>query len=126
MHGHAAGDADADGGDLALRAPGRRVGGQPDAGAPGHAAGGEAELGERVDQRLLQAADVVDDPERLGQPDQRVADELARAVPGDLAAAVDVDDGGAVEGTFVRLGALARGVDGRVLEQQQGVRRLRR
>ena len=56
------------------------------------------------------------------QLQDRVADQLARAVPGDLAAAVDVDDRGAVERPLVGLGALARGVDRRVLEQQDGVR----
>jgi hypothetical protein len=42
-------------------------------------------------------------------------------VPGDLAAAVDVDDGRAVRGPFVARGARARREDGLVLEQQQRV-----
>ena len=74
------------------------------------------------DQRLLEAADVVDDVDVLGQPDDRVADELAGAVERDLAAAVDVDDRrAAVDGPLPRLGALAGGVDRRVLEQQHRV-----
>ena len=44
----------------------------------------------------LEPADVGDHVDRVGQPHDRIADELARAVPGDLAAAVDVDDRGAV------------------------------
>lgn len=51
----------------------------------------------------------------------RVADELARAVPGDLAATVDVHDGGAVQRTLLGRGTAARGVDGRVFEKQTGV-----
>ena len=66
-----------------------------------------AEAVAHLDQALLDAPHVVDDVDRVGQLDDRVADELAGAVPGDLAAAVDVDDGGAVERTLVRLGALA-------------------
>ena len=49
------------------------------------------EVGADADQRLLDAAHVRDDVDRAGQPHDRVADELPRAVPGDLAAAVDVD-----------------------------------
>ena len=51
-----------------------------------------------------------------------IADELARAVPGDEAAAVDVDDRGAVGGPVRRAGALAGGVDGRVLQEHEHVR----
>src|SRR5690606_27043619 len=47
-----------------------------------------------------------------------------RTVPGDLAAAVDVDDRRAVQRALVRLGALAGGVDRGVLEQQHGVGQL--
>jgi hypothetical protein len=42
-------------------------------------------------------------------------------VEGDLAAAVDVDDRGAVERPLVGLGALSGGVDGWVLEEERGV-----
>ena len=73
---------------------------------------------------LLEPADVRDDVDRVGQRDDRVADQLAGAVPGDLPAAVDVDHRGAVDRPLVRLGALAGGVDRRVLQQQQGVRPL--
>ena len=77
-----------------------------------------------LDQRLLEPSDVADDVERLGQLDDRVADELAGTVPGDLAAAVDVDDRGAVDRPLEVERALAGGVDRRVLEQQHGVGRL--
>ena len=50
------------------------------------------------DQRLLEPAHVVDDEDVVGQPHDRVADELAGPVEGDLAAAVDLDDRGAVGG----------------------------
>ena len=36
----------------------------------------------------------------------------------DLAAAIDIDNGGAVEGTLVWLGAFARGEDWRMLKEQ--------
>ena len=82
----------------------------------------QPELGAHRDQRLLKAPNIIHDIERLGEADDRVADQLAGAVPGDLAAAVGVDHGCAVDGALVRLGAPARGVDRRVLEQQQRVR----
>ena len=89
---------------------------------PGHAGGRDTEVAAHADQRLLDAAYVVDDLDVVGQRDDRVADELAGAVEGDLAAAVDVDDVGAarVERSLVRVGALAGGEDRRVLEEQHG------
>ena len=71
--------------------------------------------------RVLEPADVTDDVDRLRQHDDRIAGELARAVPGDLAAAVDVDDRRAVGRALPDLGTPTRGVDGVVLEQQHGV-----
>ena len=66
---------------------------------------------------------VGDDVDRLAERDDRVPDELAGAVPGDLAAAVDVDHRRArIAGRPVqRAGPLARGVDRLVLQQQAGV-----
>ena len=46
-----------------------------------------------------------------------IDDELTGTVPRDLAPAIDIDDGGAVVGALLGLGALARRVDGPVLEQ---------
>ncbi|MGH3363746.1 MAG: hypothetical protein ACRDOW_03385, partial [Nocardioidaceae bacterium] len=75
-----------------------------------------------MDQRLLQPSDVVDDLDVVGEPDDGVADELPRAVEGDLAAAVDVHDRCAAgDRPFVRLGALAGGEHRRVLEEQHRV-----
>ncbi len=82
---------------------------------------GQAQLGAHVDEQPLERADVGDDVDGVGQPDQRVAGDLPRAVPGDLAAAVDVDDRGAVLRALPRVGALAGRVDRRVLEQQGDV-----
>ena len=50
-----------------------------------------------ADQRFLKAPNEIHHIQRLGQPDDRIADQLAGAVPGDLAAAVGVDDGRAVD-----------------------------
>ena len=82
--------------DLAVRARGRRRRTQTPL-RPSTRAVVDAEVGAHADQRLLEPAHVGDDVDGVGQPHDRVADELARAVPGDLAAAVDVDDRGAVE-----------------------------
>ena len=49
-----------------------------------------------------------DDVDRLGQAHDRVADELARAVPRDLSAAIHVDDGRAVGRALVPRGARYR------------------
>ena len=121
MQRDALGDPDADRGDLAFRAAGRRRAARRRCG-PSTRLAVDAELGADLDQHALHPADVGDHVDRVGQPQDRVADELARAVPGDLAAAVDVDDRGAVDRALPRLGALAGGVDRRVLEQQDGVR----
>jgi hypothetical protein len=76
-----------------------------------------------VDQALLDAPHVLHDVHRLDQLEDRVADQLAGTVPGDLAAAVDVDDRGAAAArAFLVEGAPAAGVDRRVFEQQEGVR----
>ena len=54
-------------------------------------AGFQAHVGAYLDQRFLEAPNVIDHIQRFGQPDDRVADQLPRPVPGDLAAAVGVD-----------------------------------
>ena len=114
-------DVDADRGDLALP--------HPHAGVVGALLGARARLdallGERRDDRLLHRAQVGDD---VADAHDRVADELAGAVVGDAAAAVDVDDVdalAAVPGLAHRQLAGRRApparVDRRVLEQQQRV-----
>src|SRR5690606_32713593 len=119
VHRHSAGDADADRGDLALRTS--WAGGQPHARAARHAPAGDAELGERSDEGLLDATHVVHDEYVGRELGDGVADQLPGPVERDLAAAVDVDDRGAVLRTLVRLGPFAGRVDGRVLQQQRGV-----
>ena len=119
MQRDAAGHSDADRGHLARRAP--VVLRHPHAGTPLDPAGGQPELGAHVDQQLLGTPDVRDHVDRVGQPDDRVADELPRAVPGDLPAAVHVHHRGAVHRPVPRLGALAGGVDAGVLQQQHRV-----
>lgn len=116
----ALGDADTDRGDLPLRAAPIR--GHPDAAAPGDARGRHAEVGAGGDERVLDPPHVRHDVEGHGQADDGVAHELAGTVPGDLAAAIDIDDGGAVQGALERLRAPAGGVDGGVLEEEERVR----
>ena len=81
-----------------LRSGPRSSAAQPDAAAAGHPGGGRRRGRRRPDQGLLDAAYVVDDLDVVGQRDDRVADQLAGAVEGDRAAAVDVDDRRAVAG----------------------------
>ncbi len=52
-----------------------------------------------------------------------IAHHLARAMPGDLAAAIHVDDWRAVVGALVPLGALTSGIRRRVLQKQDRVGR---
>ena len=98
----------------------------PGAAAPLDPTRGDTEVSADRDHRGLQPADVAHDVDRIRQPDDRVPGDLARTVPGDLAATVDIDDRRAVERPLVRLGALACGVDRRVLQQDQRVGRLTR
>ena len=81
----AARDVHADRGDLALAGPDAGVVGP----LVGARAGVEPGVGERGDDRALDRAQVGDD---VDDPHDRIADELTRAVVGELAAAVDVDD----------------------------------
>jgi hypothetical protein len=68
---------------------------------------------------MLSRPHVRDDVDRFAQAHDGIADELTGTVPGDLAAAVDVDDGGAVGRPLVPRRARARREDGLVLEQQR-------
>lgn len=99
-----------------------RIAEHPDTAAALDPGGLHTELGGGADQRVLQPADVRDDVHRAGQLLDRIADQLPGAVPGDLAAAVHVDDGGAVQWAFAVGRAPSGRVDGRVLQQQTGVR----
>src|SRR5690606_16904496 len=105
-HGHA------DGGDFAV--------GDPDAGLAVAAGGDEAEFADGVDQDLFQKAQVGVEVFAGGEVDDGVADELAGAVVGDVAAAVGLDDfdafvgeaGGVPDEVLVRAAAQADGIDG--------------
>ena len=127
MHGHPAGNADAQGGNLAVALRGSRIlglggGGDPYARAAIDApCGGHPHLANRLDGGFLQAADIVDDVDRLCQLDNGVDDQLALAVPGDAPAAVHGDNGQAVIGHILWLGALAGGIDIGVLNHEHHV-----
>ena len=55
--------------------------------------GGDAVVGQGADQHLLEVADVAPDVPPVGaEVDDRIADELPRAVVGDLAAAIALGD----------------------------------
>src|SRR3954447_1798878 len=114
-------DVDPDAGDLAGRL-------HPDSGQAVDPRRCNAERRERLDQRLLELAAVALHVLTVpGQVEDRVADELAGAVVGGLAAAVGFDDldlGAVGDVQLALLGAAAERDDGRVLEQQHGVGQL--
>ncbi len=84
VHGPAPGPPDADGADLAGRRP---VGIDPDAGrAVDPAQAGQAQAGAHLDHQLLDGPDVL--ARRVGGGHHRIAHQLARAVPGHVAATV--------------------------------------
>src|SRR6185312_1985666 len=107
-------DPDADGRDLVCAT-------HPDARAPFHAPCLQTELREHVYEDRLEAAHVADHVDGFGEPEDRVAHQLARTVPGDLATSVHVDHRCPVGGSLVILRAFARGVDRGVLEEDHGV-----
>ena len=97
----------------------------PHARVAGEAAGaGQAEVGAHVDHQLLDAVDVGGrGAGRVGPGQDRVADELARPVVGDVAAPVGADQGRAevvgVGEDVVERPPQAEGEDVRVLEEEQ-------
>src|SRR5690606_28712853 len=118
--GHPPAPPHPDGSGLAVRAA--LICTHPHAGASLDPLDRDVELGAGADHDVLEPADVRDDVDGdLRQSDDGIADELARPVPRDLAAAVDVDDRCPVERPLVGLGPLARRIDGTVLEEQHGV-----
>src|SRR5215472_10508288 len=90
MHGHAPRDAHPDGGDLAVRAP-VAIAWQPGAATSVHPPGRHPELRAVADHRVFQGAYVRHDIDRLAECHYGVARELTGTVPGDVAAAVDVN-----------------------------------
>src|SRR6266576_2168754 len=85
--------------------------------------GGNAQAGERVDQRLLQGAEIpVEIRLVAGQVDDRVADQLTRPVEGHVAAALDLEDLDAVAvDEVVRVCVAAQRHHRGMLEQEQHV-----
>ncbi len=115
----AAGDTDADRGDLCVA--------DPDARSAGDAVADDAERGQCLDQRGLQPAYVGDGAEaHRPQIDDRVSDDLAGAVERDVAAAIALDNVGAERakpcaGTqqVVGIASRAERVGRRMLEQDE-------
>ena len=134
VRGDAAGDVDADGREFFLGDAAARDG--PDAGATFDALRGDAEVVGGADEDVFKEADVVDRAEMgaalagevAAEVEDGIADELAGAVVGDVAAAVDLVDFDAfgrqefVGGEDVAaLGVAAEGEDGWMLEEDEGV-----
>ena len=103
----------------------------PDAGQPGHAAAVDAVVGRHADQHLFQVAHVAVHVAAIGlQVDDRVADDLAGAVVGDVAAAaglVHLDAargqrlGGRENVRSAAVAAHAERQDVRMLDEQQQI-----
>ena len=128
VHRPATREAHADGRDLAGVLA---LGIDPDPGEAIEPAGaGQAQVGQRVDHHLLDAVDVRRGVGHASAPlarhrQDRIADELARPVEGDVSATVGAHQIGTDLGRrrqqVAEVGPHAERVDGRVLEQQQPV-----
>src|SRR5665647_97359 len=118
--GRLAAHPDADGDDLAFRPVTR--GREPDTRTALYAHGRQAVLGDRTDEGLLEAPYVVDHVHPIRKRHDGIADELSGAVPGDLAAPVDVDHRRPVLRAFRRLGPTPGGVHVGVLQEQHSAR----
>ena len=137
MGGDSAGDVDADGSDFAFARGGglRVVETAPDAGESGDAAGADAVDAAKTNEGFFHHPYEVDGTEtsavgvlKTAEIEDWVADELAWAVVGDVAAAIDfVKRDTACGEEFVggedvgAAGISAEGEDGRVFEEKQGV-----
>jgi hypothetical protein len=107
VRGDGLGDVDADGGDLFLGDGAASIG--PDAGELADALGGDPEVFAGEDEGFFHEADEVDGAEVgalfagevAAEVEDGIADELAGAVVGDVAAAVDLVDGDAFAGEEV-------------------------
>ncbi len=105
----------------------RTVGVAPAAGMAVTAGGPDAELGARPDERVLERANErTDEQAALVERHDRIGHQLARAVVGDLAAALDADDGdpasvqvGRAGEDVGRIAVAAQRQDRRVLQQQE-------
>src|SRR5690606_13621257 len=105
VHCHAVVNPDPDGGNLAV--PALVIGRHPDARPALDAHTCHTEMGQNLDDDVLEGVDVSPDAVGLGQAHDGIHDELARAVPRELAAPVNIDNGCPVKGPFVFFGALA-------------------
>ena len=116
VHGDPFADADAEGGDFAVA--------DPDAGEAFLAGGGDVVVGEGADEGFLEEAEVgVEVLAVVAEVEDGVADELAGAVIGALAAAIDFDDGMRESGGLAEAGLVAGaadGVNGMVFEEEEG------
>src|SRR6202011_505223 len=81
---------DADGRDLSVA--------DPDAGITGQPAGRDPEVGQDVDQAAFEVAQVQTDIGFRAEVKDRIADQLSRAVVGDVPTAIDVEAGDAARG----------------------------
>jgi hypothetical protein len=84
-------------------------------------------FGQKLDDRLLQAADEFAHLEAApGKVEQRIDDDLAGAVVGNLSAAVDLDQRNAViDKPVFRPACLPEGVNRRMLAEPQFIQRRR-
>ena len=132
VRGDALRDVDADGSDLFLKdaAPGEG----PDTGALADALGHDAEVAAGADKNLFEQTNVVDRTEVraflagevAAEVDDGIADELARAVVGDVSTAIDFVEFDSALGEKIvageNVGAMAvaaKSEDRRVFEQEQ-------
>lgn len=74
-----------------------------------------------LNQDSFKFAHETDDIDGFGQSHNGIPDELPGTMPGNLSAAVNVDDGRAVCWALVETGSFARGVDRFMLQQEKGV-----
>ena len=119
VHRDTASNAHSDRGYLAGRAI---IGGHPYATAPfdlSHC--GEAEFATRGHDGRFESTHMFNHIDRIRKSHDGVGHELPGAVPGDFAAAVDVDHRGAVEWSIERIGASTGRVHRAVFEKQNGV-----
>ena len=121
VHGNPTARADADAGQLA-------AGGGPDPRLARIALRRDAESVAAHHDSFLKGAEIsMEVLPVAGEIQDRIADQLAGAVPGGLAAATDLDEGSREVGGIAEAGAVrgtADGEDGIVLEQEEGVRRI--
>ena len=82
----------------------------------------DAERAQHIDEHALEPTHMGDDIDGLDEADDRISHELPGAVPGDLAAAIDVDHGSPVLWALLRFRPLSRGVHRLMLEEDQCIR----